>query len=105
MKWIALAVVAGTPYHASAKVRCSQYLDAEPRQCEALVIRRGTDGTATVEIRWPDGSKRRVLFVKGAAVSSDAAEKLSTERNDDVTSVRVGDLERFEIPDALINGG
>ena len=99
------AVIAGTPFHASAKISCAQSINANIRECEAFVIRRGSDGTATVEVRWPDGSQRRILFVKGNAVSSDAPETLSTERKGDVTSVRLGTLERFEIPDALVRGG
>ena len=99
------AVIVGTPYHASAKIPCSQYLDTNTRECEAFVIRRDTDASATVEVRWPDGSRRRILFVKGSAVSSDAAEALGTERKGDVTIVNLGTLEHYEIPDALVRGG
>lgn len=99
------AVLAGTPFHASAKIACAQSFDTGIRECEAFVIRRGSDGTATVEVRWADGSKRRLLFVKGSAMSSDAPETLSAERKGDVTTVRLGTLERFEIPDALVGGG
>lgn len=99
------AVIAGTPFHASAKIACTQSIDVSVRECEAFVIRRGSDGAATVEVRWPDGSKRRVLFVSGNAVSSDSPETLSTGRKGDVTTVHLGTSERFDVPDALVRGG
>ena len=49
--------------------------------------------------------KRRILFVKGKPVAADATEELSVERRGDVSVVRLGSDERFEIPDALVFGG
>ena len=46
------------------------------KECDAFVIRRGFDGTATVEVRWGEGLKRRILFVKGKAVAADATDAL-----------------------------
>jgi hypothetical protein len=68
------------------------------------VIRRGFDGTATVEIRWPD-FKRNILFIKGKPVASDSPERLSTVRKGDLSIVNLGSEERFEIPDVLVIGG
>jgi hypothetical protein len=99
------ALVAGTPFHASAAVSCALSASPQVRQCEAFVIRRGFDGTATVEIRWPDGFKRRILFVKGKPVASDSPDPVSSSRKGDVSSVQVGADETFEIPDALVAGG
>ena len=42
------AVLPGTPFHASAPISCVPFLETKPRQCEAFVIRRGVEGTATV---------------------------------------------------------
>ena len=99
------ALIPGTPFHASAKLACALPYDAKTKECEAFVIRRGFDGTATVEVRWGAGMKRRILFVKGKPVAADAAEALAVERRGDVSVVRFADDESFEIPDALVSGG
>ena len=92
-------------FHASAKIACTQYIDINVRECEAFVIRRGSDGAATVEVRRPDGSKCRILFVSGNAVSSDSPETLRTGRKGDITTVSLGTSARFDVPDALVHGG
>jgi hypothetical protein len=97
--------VAGTPFHATAEVRCrtpGAELDAV---CQAGVVRRGDDGTANVEMRGARGLVRQVLFVQGHAVASDAAEPLRVTRAGDVLTVQIGSDERCEIRDALLTGG
>lgn len=98
------ALIPGTPFHASAKIRCTNSIDPKLQECEAFVIRRGFDGTATVEIRWPN-VKRHILFVKGKPVASDSPENLATVRKGDLSIVSLGTEERFDIPDALVTGG
>jgi hypothetical protein len=100
------AVIPGTSYHASAPVTClpMPYGDLKPQQCDGFVIRRGTDGTATVEIRSKD-IKRRILFVKGKPVASDSAEKMTVSRKGDITVVKFESGEFYEIVDAMIFGG
>ena len=99
------AVLPGTPFHASAQVTCVPFLETKPRQCEAFVIRRGVDGTATVEIAQPNSGKRLILFVQGKPVASDSQDALSFSRQGDVTVVKLGADERYEIPDAFVAGG
>ena len=99
------ALIRGTPFHAAAQVACTVPFEPRVTACDAFVIRRGFDGTATVEVRWGQGMKRRILFVKGLPVSSDSVDPLSHVRQGDTTLVRVGDREIFEVPDALISGG
>jgi len=99
------ALIPGTPFHAAATIACAPPLAAREITCEAFVIRRGFDGTATVEIRWGNGLKRRILFVKGRASASDAPDAVSVVRKGDVNMVSLGNSERFDIPDALIFGG
>jgi hypothetical protein len=99
------ALLRGTPFHASGTVPCSHYLKTAVTQCQAFVTRRVGEGNATVEVRWPDGARRRVLFLKGTAVASDAAEALSARHVGDACQLRVGDSERIEIPEALVRGG
>jgi hypothetical protein len=102
------ALIPGTPYHASATLPCAHDATTPSRQCEAFVIRRSVAGDATLEIRWPAGAPsplRRILFIKGLPVSSDAAEPVTHTRQGDVTSIRIGEQESVAVPDALIIGG
>jgi hypothetical protein len=99
------AVLPGTPFHASAQITCVPFLETKPQQCEAFVIRRGVDGTATVEIAQPSSGKRLILFVQGRPIASDSPDALSFTRQDDVTVVKLGADERYEIPDAFVSEG
>jgi len=80
------------------------YGDTKPQRCEAFVIRRGVDGTATVEIP-SKGIRRRILFVQGKPVASDSSEKMTVTRQGDVTTVKFESGEYYEIVDAMIFGG
>jgi len=101
------AVVAGTHFHATGQITCvpMPYGDKAPKKCDAGVIRRGTDGTATVEVSLGTAGKRRILFVKGKPEVSDSMEKMTVTRQGDVTVVTFESGERHEIPDALVIGG
>jgi hypothetical protein len=103
------AVIPGTPFHASAKIACVPYMekfrDKKQLECEAFVIRRGLDGTATVEIPQENSVPRRILFVKGKPVASDSPYPVVFSRKDDTTIVVFDADERYEIPDAFIFGG
>jgi len=99
------ALLPGTPFHASATIACVPPYAASTKECEAFVIRRGFGGTATVEVRWGDRMKHHILFVKGSVVAADSPEAFSVERKGDVSVVRFGSEEHFEIPDALVSGG
>jgi hypothetical protein len=103
------ALLPGTPFHASGKIACLPYIEQfrgkKPQQCEAFVIRRGFDGTATVEIPQENSVPRRILFVKGKPVASDSSDPLTFTRQGDVTTVKLGGDESYEIPDALVGGG
>jgi hypothetical protein len=103
------ALLPGTPFHASGKIACLPYIEQfrgkKPQQCEAFVIRRGFDGTATVEIPQENSVPRRILFVKGKPVASDSSDPVTFTRQGDATSVKLGADEWYEIPDALVTGG
>jgi len=99
------ALVPGTRFHASATVPCQTLGGAAGASCRAGVIRRGRDGTATVELRGASGLVRNVLFVKGQPVASDSAQPMTSNRKGDVVTVRFGSDERYELPDALLTGG
>jgi len=100
------ALIPGTSYHASAKINCVPAFETAPRECDAFVIRRGFDGTATIDI--PGSTDRRsILFVNGKPTASNAQamDALTFERKGDVTIVKLGTSERYEIPDVLVTGG
>lgn len=99
------ALVPGTRFHATGAVRCEpSYTQA--RQCEAGVVRRGNDGTGTVELTWAPNGKRRILFIKGKPEAADVPQAFAFSRNErgDYVILFGGD-ERFEIPEALVFGG
>ncbi len=98
------ALIPGTPFHAQTTVTCEPAYSKQ-RNCEALVTRRGTDGTATVELRWDKGQKRRILFVKGRPEVADVPQPFTFTRDAKGYVVNFGGEERFEIPEALVFGG
>lgn len=102
------ALVAGSRYHAQSKVTCRPAY-AEVRECEAGVIRRGHDGTATVELRWQTAMQhtatRRILFIKGTPQAADVPQALSFSRNALGWRVSFNTDEYFDIPEALVMGG
>lgn len=102
------ALIPGTPFHAAATVACGLSRAETHQHCDAFVIRRGIDGTATVQIRWKEYGLdvvRHILFVKGKAVSSDSPDVLKSRRRGDTLLLDIGTDERFDFPDALITGG
>lgn len=98
------AVLPGTRYHASATTQCEP-LYSQARECEVYVVRRGFDGTATVELRWDGDRKRRILFVKGEPKVADTPEAMTYTRNERGWRVSFGGEEHFEIPEPLVFGG
>ncbi|MFN8611824.1 MAG: hypothetical protein U0931_30040 [Vulcanimicrobiota bacterium] len=98
------ARVGKTPYHATASVPCKYSLDPKLTSCEAGVIRRGKDGTATVALKMK-GFTRSILFVKGKPVASDSAEEMKSSKKGDLTTVTFGGTsEVYEIRDAFLMG-
>jgi len=98
------ALISGTPFHASATIVARHPFDPKAVSCEAFVIRRGTDGTATVETRFAGGMKRKILFVKGIPAASDAPDPVTYTKKGDLNTISLGDDERYEIPDVLVFG-
>jgi hypothetical protein len=84
-------------------VKCST--GGETKECKGFVVRRQSAGAATVEIQGANGFKRRILFDKGAPVSSDAMDQFTVDRKNDVIRVKFESGEWYEIVDAMINGG
>jgi hypothetical protein len=97
------ALVPGTRFHAAADIPCTPPY-ASPTQCAAGVVRRGRDGTGTVEISSGGRVIRRLLFVAGKVTASDATDPVTLTRKADLLTVAVGD-ERYSFPDVLLTGG
>jgi heat shock protein HslJ len=98
------AVLPGTRYHAKTSVACEP-ANSKARECEAYVVRRGADGTATVELRWDSTSTRRILFIGGEPKAADSAQAMSFVRNERGWRVTFDGQEHFEIPEGLVFGG
>ncbi len=96
--------MSGARFHAQAKVPCAPAY-TQVRECTAGVVRRGFDGTATVELRWDKGGQRRILFVKGEPKAADVAQAMTYTRNERGWVVSFGGEENFEIPEPLVFGG
>lgn len=100
------ALVPGTPYHASGTIQCRPAFEPALRDCEAFALRRSAGGTATIDVPAKTG-QRSILFVDGKPVATNGlpGDTLASERRGDVTVVKLGSDERYEIPDALVSGG
>jgi hypothetical protein len=101
------ALVKGTRYHAKAQITCVMPFASDAKPCDAGVVRRGRDGSATLEILGANGVVRRILFVKGKPTASDGTGELTfTRQNDrDLTIVKIAPDERYDVVDAFIIGG
>lgn len=102
------AVIPGTRYHARSTTTCEPRY-SQARECEVYVVRRGFDGTATVELRWMGGSDqkamRRILFVKGEPRAADTPSAMTFTRSSRGWRVSFDGEEHFEVPEPLVNGG
>lgn len=98
------AMLPGTPYHATAPVRCKVDFTGRWGECKAGIIRR-SNTSATVHLDTIDGGERTILFRDGRAVSSDSETPIRVERWDDTSIISIGQYEVYEIPDALPFGG
>ena len=70
------------------------------RDCAFSVTRNG-HGAAALRVNWPDGGSREIRFQNGAPVPT---ANQTTERRGELTVIEIGN-ERYEVPDAVINGG
>ncbi len=98
------ALVPGTRFHAQATVPCRPAF-TQVRECTAGVVRRGVDGTATVELGWGDRGMRHILFIKGEARAADVPQAMKATRNERGWTIEFDGGERFEIPEPLVLGG
>ena len=95
-------------FNATGKIPCARYAGQPMNQCRFGVVRNGR-GNGVVTVFWPDGSNRVIFFENGAPASFDQWEadgdvRMTVGRNVDLFIVTIG-AQRFEIPEAVINGG
>lgn len=98
------ALLPGTRFHARATGVC-QPAYAARRDCEVRVVRRGVDGTATVEWAWDGEHTRRVLFIRGEPRAADTAQTMTASRTERGWRLSFGGDEHVEVEDALLTGG
>jgi len=93
----------GVPFDATGSVPCAARAGQPMRQCPFGVVREGP-GNAGLWVALGGGTERHILFEGGAPVATDSADTLGFEKAGDLFVLRVGD-ERYEIPEAVVNGG
>lgn len=101
------ALVAGTDFNATGKVPCSMGNGQPTGSCDFGVVREG-NGSAMVTVTKTDGRTRTIFFENGKATGYDMSQadpgEFSATKESDLYIINIGD-ERYEIPDAVINGG
>jgi len=101
------AKVAGTDFHATGNLPCTMSAGQPPGSC-AFGVKREGQGNGLVTVTKPEGGTRTIFFKKGRATGYDVSQAdrsaFKASRQGDSTIVRIGE-ERYEIPDAVINGG
>jgi hypothetical protein len=101
------AKVAGTDFNATGNLPCAMG-GGQPTTSCAFGVKRQGQGKGLVTVTKPDGGKRTIFFDKGRATGYDASQAdkaaFKSTRQSDLTTVHIGD-ERYEIPDAVVNGG
>ncbi|WKL56556.1 hypothetical protein Q1W73_12785 [Asticcacaulis sp. ZE23SCel15] len=104
------AMVAGTPYNATAKIPCSGYKGAAAGMCDAGVVRNLETGTY-IDVTLPGNVTRTIFFNSDgsflsfsiAEADGTAAMETGSQRRGDTTIATLG-AERYEISDALVKG-
>jgi hypothetical protein len=101
------SVVPGTNYNATGMIPCSMGGGGSTGNCDFGVVRRG-NGSADVHVTKPDGRKRVIFFEKGRAIGADVSQadpgEFRASKESDLYIIHIGN-ERYEIPEAVINGG
>ena len=102
------ARVAGTAFHATGSIPCARWAGQPMTSCEFGVVREG-GGSGYIEVFWPNGGNRVISFEAGTPASfdrseADGAAQMTVSKESDLFTVRIGE-ERFEIPEAVIDGG
>jgi hypothetical protein len=98
------ALVAGTPYHATGKVRSSFGNEAKGSVMSDFGVIRKSSSSAQVDVTYPKTMKRVLMFENGEWTSP-GAQNVKVKRQSGEWEVIVNDYEHYFIPDEVINGG
>jgi hypothetical protein len=93
----------GVPFDATGEVSCAMTAGAAMGSCPFGVVRDGP-GVAGVWIALGGGAERAIQFEGGVPVTTDSAAALSFTKEGDLFTISVGD-ERYQFPEAVVNGG
>ena len=88
---------------ATGELNCKQSKAQPYFPCPFVAYREG-QGAARVEITFPDGSVRTIVYKGGKMVSTDGNTSFSVEKFEDLATIRIGN-ESYEIVDAIPFGG
>ena len=99
------SLVAGTKFHATGEIPCAWNKGQPTVPCRFGVVRHGL-GRADVTVFFPDGQTRIIRFDNNMPAGSDAPDgaRLSFSKQQDLFLISIN-AARFEIPEAVINGG
>lgn len=89
---------------ATGEIPCATAAGQPTMPCAFRVERRGK-GDAFVWITLPSGGERLIDFRAGKPANTDSGKDFSFEKSGDLFLIRVGDAERYQIPDAVVFGG
>lgn len=90
-------------FDATGVLPCAMVRGQTSRECRFGVTRPG-HGAAVLEVLGSNGITRRIVFERGAPLRCDGRGEVTFERFGDLFLLRCGE-ERFEVPEAVVNGG
>lgn len=93
----------GEAFTATGTVPCAAHKGQPSTACAFGVIRAGA-GSASLWIAFPEGGERFLQFERGEPVFTDGPGRPDFTKEDDLFLIRVG-TERFEVPQAVLDGG
>lgn len=98
------ALLQGTRFHAASTIDCQpRYTQA--RTCQARVVRREPQGSATVELTWGPGQRRLILFIGGKPAHADTSQPMAFTTTERGWRVTFDQDETYDIPQELVHGG
>lgn len=101
------AKVPGSEFHATGNIPCAMGKGQPTGSCAFGVKREGA-GNAMVTVTKSSGSQRVIFFENGRAMGYDHSQadtgKFKAEKEADLHIIHIGE-ERYEIPDAVVQGG
>ena len=101
------AKVPGTDFHATGNIPCSMGKGQPTGSC-AFGVKREGNGNAMVTVTKANGGQRVIFFEKGRAVGYDQSQadsgRFKAKKEADLNIIHIGE-ERYEIPDAVPEGG